>query len=785
MRLKELNVKQRIILSLMTLMLLTVVTAALASLGFLQAQNRIDHIGNVRLQKLKAVTDLVVDVRELEAKIRFLEGKRKTYEMDSVSYEVLQLVFTLEESIKQLRNVGFELSVIDTLEAQLGMLAEAVNVTNRHLRRGQQMQQNHEFILQRVSNLQVRNKTLIDPLSKDVTDEISDIVLALKTALASTNQKQVRGLKKDVEKRVNDLFKRETLSSIEQSLLVDVRDVSFAEDGVFALRFTRLTHEFAFESTVDMNIARLAPLLKYSMTLFEQESTGIESSIDEQESRLMIYLAVFAAIVLISFMVGLSLMENLKSHVIDRLLRLRKNMHRFVAGERDAKELALDEIASEDDEIRDMSNDLASVVETVNRRSNELEALSRIGRAMAQVKSREGIIEQLKNNMATFLPVDAVVLATWERSNGEFDFPLTMSNVSTSEADLLQQTELLIVQLGMKKQEIRISNPKELAHLINQDEDSMATSNVASLAYYPLLDSHQHFIGALVVSSARQDAFSPNRLKALQTLSRYVAIALEYTATLRQLQEVESKLLLQERWVGMGSWDEQTGRQLVSIAKEMKFTCMSIKQRYHSLCEWLLAQPSMADTTIRDELKAKFTDVYNDVETAEQDSRRLHKQLEALQKSVNDNEEDEVVDLHSVLLSSVQLVRQKFPDIEIQKVPDFSFTLVCQPQRSTKALMDVLLNVCLALQKDTSENTAKQVDFIIEQTDRQFTLSINHNGLRLTPSQAERLLYEQDLPELGVVGLVSSKQWVEDHEGVLTINIAQSMGYRVDILFAL
>ncbi|XOV79776.1 MAG: ATP-binding protein [Aestuariibacter sp.] len=782
MKLPDLNVKKRIILSLMALMLLTILTAALASFGFLQAQNRIEDIGNVKLSKFKAASEIVIISLELEAKIRLLEGKRRTYDMDSVSYEVLQLLFNLEEAIKKLKGIGFSQQTVEHLEKQLLQLRTAVSDTNRHLKRGQQLQQDNQKKLQSVSALQDRLSRLEPSLSRSLYRKIQNIILRLKTALASQDQQQIKQLKKQVVLEVNQLSTEPDLSPIAQTLIAETRRISLNEDGVFALRFERLVHDFAYESTVEMNVARLAPLMSFSQQLFGDVVQGFDNSIDEQQFHLRVYLGVFAAIVLVSLMVGLSLMENLKSHVIDRLLRLRKNMSRFVAGERDAKGLVLDDTAIEDDEIQDMSNDLALVITTLNTRSHELEALSNFGRAMTQIRDRQEIYEQLNNNIANLIPVDSMILAVWDSAAQTFDYPVAMCFTGTNSPALIGQVKSLIAELGPRDKEIRTTNRRQLLQYSEMNEIQQQAGLFQSLAYYPLLNSLDDFLGCLVVAAEQPKAFSANSLKALQTLSRYLTISLEYTDTIARLNEVENKLFLQERWAGLGSWDEQTGRIMISTAQDLKFTAMSIKKHLHALYEWLLESPGLEQSEQRDEIKERFHELHDDIERVEQDSRRMSKKLESLQNIAALPDTEQETDITALLKDVINLVRQKFPTVSVQLVVSMLVRLTCHPQRLSQAFTDILLNACLSTQmRHGAESVVAEVKIEMKKVEHAFVLSVSNNGLSLNADQAHKMLHENDTTDSGIIGLAVSKRIIDELDGVLSIDTELSNGYLVNV----
>lgn len=789
---QKFNVSKRIIFSVSLLMGFTIITAIIASVGFYRAQDVFHQISLRQMEKMLVASDLLNAVREMQAELKNLEGKEQRFELDSASFELYQRLFKLKDVVAKLDNKGFKPETLNIIKRKSQSLHNVVADSIRHLQDSVMTRTLLQSKLASIAAAESELHNLDMANNPEQNAWLSEMHLALyylNGAAVNQRGENLHALKETFSKQFSWLQNNTQGDSEHQRLIAKLAALGLDEGNIFDTQIQVLTQKYAFESMVNINVAQVAPLLQESLRLFEKSSNNIQTQLQQQKIQIRYFIVAFIVLALVSIVIGLSLIENLKVRVISRLSKLKKSMHRIVDDSYNAEELKAIIDVDKSDEISVMTKDFAAIMGRINDRTIEIESFARLGKELSGARNLELIIEKTTNHIANSLSFEALVFAVWKEHADEFTFFDGDSNDSISELAHIKASKLMIEDLSGHNEKIIAHNRKELEHLVNQHSMSEIPTSMRSFYYFPLLSHEGQYMGAMTFSGCEDNLMSMQKVFSMTTIAQFMSIAVENALTCHKLQTLEERAYVQQKLLSVGVLDPEKNQEVLDTCNALRRRVLSAKQRHVVVQEKiapLFVEHRLA--ILENEIESISKELNRDILVMESQIRVILNVLENVSTlTIPSDGKIEKLDIRSVLEDAIELVGKQFDANWFNVELTDHASIESNRQLLLNILVDVLLNAATSveMERKSKSDLSGKCEIVVYRQESDVQIRVENNGIQVTQDAAEKLLTRtfsnENIANVGFC-LKQAKEAAESLGGGIDLYAKEDGGYGVHVL---
>jgi signal transduction histidine kinase/ligand-binding sensor domain-containing protein len=199
--------------------------------------------------------------------------------------------------------------------------------------------------------------------------------------------------------------------------------------------------------------------------------------------------------------------------------------------------------------------------EEENKRREDTEQLSKIGRAVTSSLAVEEIIETIYQNVNDLMDAAVFGVGIYNDQTGSLNFPATKEKGKTLPAysyDLNDENRLAVYCFKHREDVVLANYPEQYTQYISNYVPPSEGEDTVSVVYLPLVYQNET-IGVLTTQSFEFNAFSDYHVNLLRNLATYAAIALDnaeayrqLNKTLQELQDAQEQLVQQEKLASLG-----------------------------------------------------------------------------------------------------------------------------------------------------------------------------------------------------------------------------------------
>lgn len=199
--------------------------------------------------------------------------------------------------------------------------------------------------------------------------------------------------------------------------------------------------------------------------------------------------------------------------------------------------------------------------EEENKRREDTEQLSKIGRAITSSLSADEIIDTIYQSVNDLMDAAVFGVGIYNEEKERLEFPATKEKGETLPvyAYNLNDENRLSVHCFKNKKEIIIGDyEQEYEKYLNKYLPAVQGDNPSSVIYLPLIQKAR-VVGVLTTQSFSKNAYSQYHINLLRNLANYASIAIDNAATYRELnamleelKNTQNQLVQQEKLASLG-----------------------------------------------------------------------------------------------------------------------------------------------------------------------------------------------------------------------------------------
>ena len=207
-----------------------------------------------------------------------------------------------------------------------------------------------------------------------------------------------------------------------------------------------------------------------------------------------------------------------------------------------------------------------------NRRREDAERLSAMGRAITSTLSTREIIDTVYENVNAMADAAIFGIGIYDPEHEEIDFPATKENGETLPAYSysLNDPSRPAVWSFKNRQEFVVGDfAHEYQKYLPASEAPVAGGSAASIIYLPLIHQDKA-VGVITTQSFEKNAYSDYHISVLRTLAAYAAIAIDNAAAYRKLASTLTDLRATQQQLVQSEKMASLGTLTAGIAHEIK-----------------------------------------------------------------------------------------------------------------------------------------------------------------------------------------------------------------------
>lgn len=207
-----------------------------------------------------------------------------------------------------------------------------------------------------------------------------------------------------------------------------------------------------------------------------------------------------------------------------------------------------------------------------NRRREDAERLSAMGRAITSTLSTREIIDTVYENVNALVDAAIFGIGIYDPENNSINFPATKENGETlkSYSYSLDDPSRPAVWCFKNEEEFVVGDyAAEYEKYLPATKEPVAGDAASSIIYMPLLHQDKA-VGVITTQSFKKDAYSDYHKSVLRTLASYAAIAIDNADAYRRLSSTLSDLKATQQQLVQSEKMASLGTLTAGIAHEIK-----------------------------------------------------------------------------------------------------------------------------------------------------------------------------------------------------------------------
>ncbi len=192
--------------------------------------------------------------------------------------------------------------------------------------------------------------------------------------------------------------------------------------------------------------------------------------------------------------------------------------------------------------------------EAQERRSQDAERLSEIGRAITSTLSTREVIDIVYEHVNALMDATVFGIGIYDPKRDQLLFPATKEKGETLPSyvhDLSDETRPAVWCFENRKPLVTGNYAAEYQKYVPKRAQASAGDTTVSIIYLPLIHQDK-VVGVITTQSFEPNAYSDYHVSVLQTLANYAAIAIDNAAAYRQIKTTQRQLVQQEKLASLG-----------------------------------------------------------------------------------------------------------------------------------------------------------------------------------------------------------------------------------------
>ncbi len=340
--------------------------------------------------------------------------------------------------------------------------------------------------------------------------------------------------------------------------------------------------------------------------------------------------------------------------------------------------------------------------EAQQKRREEAERLSEIGRAITSTLSIREIIDTVYENVNALMDAAVFGIGIYNEKRGRIDFPASKEQGETLRPFFyrVDDPDRFAAWCFNHRKEIIINDYEtEYRQYVSRDLPPVEGGSPKSVLYLPLIH-HDRVVGVITAQSFKQNAYTDYAVSILRTLATYAAIALDNAAAYRKLGNTVEELKTTQAQLVQSEKLASLGQLTAGIAHEIKNPLNFInnfaelnEELADEVVEVLEAGDTEEARAILDDLKVNAAQIAKHGKRADGIVRAM------MQHARSSGGERETVDVNPFVEEYLNLAyhgqRARVPGFNADLVTDFAEdvgTAQMMPQEMGRVLINLLGN---------------------------------------------------------------------------------------------
>ena len=726
-------------------------------------------------------------LRDIGLQISMMQASRNTFDLNAANYQLQQDFLRLDEVLYRLNQYELDEQLIAALREAAADVKESASQTLNLYQRKMEREKLRDNALKELLLLK-QNIVALEVVNDEQWRWVSlaeDAIHLMLTSLTYAQEIQVKPL---------EIKFVEVLTSLNK---VPVSDPSFVahhnkinqlgtgNNSVFALIYQVVSLDYAAKSNFNINQALQGRFVNLGVELFDQNHLATQSSV-RQGTKISFYLVMLAIAVALVLLFRLTQAQQfLMTNIMLRLIRAKKTIKYNAQSENldGWKEGQGKEPESPQDEISNVLAECEQLFKRMQLRNEELQVLSEVGRDFSGAANVEELLKRMNERVEHFSTGDAMLLGLWQPQKQEYDFPIgQLLNDELRGKKFVEQAATLVNELGIRENNIHVLNKKDLRPYVN-NLSGQNLKDIGSLLFLTLKRHNNTFLGCLCLTSYEENGFSAGQINSMETLARYVAIAIENATTHSILGQVQGKLHLLEKMTGIKALGRDEAGNMLQAASEQVNKVGSLNFSVTELISGLDGQTRTDKQSDIHLIKERLEEVANNAKELEA------KLIQMRGLSENEGESESDVELRQLIEINVGLLEQKFSHIHFKLEDLDEVKLRAKKEGLSQAIQDVLLNSCLAIKQrlEKSRDFTPSIKVSSFFDNKMVIIRIIDNGQGLPEAASAKILEPDFNPFHFSAGerfsLAVANATIKELSGDLVLRADDAKSNRTEILF--
>jgi signal transduction histidine kinase/archaellum component FlaC len=375
--------------------------------------------------------------------------------------------------------------------------------------------------------------------------------------------------------------------------------------------------------------------------------------------------------------------------------------------------------------------------------------LGGIGRDLTANLDLNQVIEQVYHSLNKVLDAHIFLLGIIDREKNCVSVPLVVEEqkkVPPVSFDLNDESKPAVLCVNQQR-EVIINTHEQWFELFNQQRpEPTFGKKMTTVVYLPLIIGDK-IVGCLSLQSPEPNAYSPEQLGMLRTLSRYVAIAVSNAMGYTELQEQKRKteeqhrevvaaqqqLIKSEKMASLGMLTSGVAHEINDPANFTHTATFMMEKEIGQIKQFLkvLAGGDQADPKVLTAFDDNFAKLTELSKTAQLGSKRIKAIVDNVRAfGHRDDAKQQLLGLRDLVESTVQLIRMQYDTTKLVTPETLAELNLCYPAKLGQVFMNLTVNACQAIEKSKQQNPqlAGLVEITVEQADNKLTIKVKDNG---------------------------------------------------------
>lgn len=675
-------------------------------------------------------------IRDISLQISVMQASQNTFDLNAANYQLQQEMIKLEEVLYRLSLLKVDENLIESLRNTVIRVKDISTQTVNLHRRKLERQQLHAVMLHDLILLEKDINAVKITNDKDARwlNHANEALNMLFLALARTENIKINRFEAEFLEKLQLLIGSANSQPKLMALSQRFNQLGTGNKSVFTLLNEMMALDFAVRSNQQINTAVLARFSNLGQQLFSLNQITTQSGVRHGTtvSFVLVTVVILLLLGLIAWLI--SGQRFVIQNILVRLVRAKKIVKKNAYSDAAKGWQEMQDVDGCQDEVTQLMQECEQLFNRMQRRNNDLQILSSVGRDLSTIGDLDELLERMNQHAKLYSAADIMMLGLWQPEEGKYDFPVSIvNNDETKGAEVLEQAKCLIEDLGKRDNNIHILNNKALkpyvSSLVIQD-----WSQMGSLLFLTLRRNNGAFLGCFCLVNYQEESFAPGQITSMETLARYIAIAIENATTQSTLSHVQRKLHLMEKMTGINALRRDESENMLKSATRQSEELSALNYSVQELIEAFHAKREEGVAT--DSIINQIDSVLANARAMEAELIQMHGMTE------NQSESETEIDLEQLVRTNINMLEQKFSHINFSTEDLNGAMLHAKEETLSMAIQDLLLNSCLAIKQRMQNNTEFSPTIKVCSTvdNATFTMDVIDNGQGLADAAMVKIL---------------------------------------------